>query len=97
MGRHWFAALQEEILPVGSRGHKMQFPTKFLIVLMAVVYQTTSMPLATQEDVEAAIAEVRDLAETDFAAEPRDAEAAVAAFIDGVRDLEPTDFSKVFD
>ena len=27
----------------------------------------------------------------------RDAEAAVAAFIDGVRDLEPTDFSKVFD
>ena len=27
----------------------------------------------------------------------RDAEAAVGAFIDGVRDLEPTDFSKVFD
>ena len=28
---------------------------------------------------------------------PRDAEAAVGAFIDSVRDLEPTDFSKVFD
>ena len=145
--------VQEQILPVGSLGHKMQFPTKFLLVLVvrkqldgnilmvgkldlgtdvriwshlaiklwhltlcgldlliclnwlfdscsgrpqvcavpclhvlyiynfcislllcfvfrfsiifcilswqAVVYQTTSMPLATQEDVEAAIAEVK--------------------------------------
>ena len=32
-----------------------------------------ALPLATQEDVAAAIAKVADVAETDFAAEPRDA------------------------
>ena len=40
---------------------------------------------------------MRDLEETEFAAEPRDAEAALMEFIGNVRDLEPTDFSKVFD
>ena len=40
---------------------------------------------------------MRDLEETEFAAEPRDAEAALLEFIGNVRDLQPTDFSKVFD
>ena len=50
-----------------------------------------------QSIVEASIDAVRDLDETEFAAEPRDAEAALVEFINTVRDLEPTDFSKVFD
>ena len=50
-----------------------------------------------QSIVEASIDAVRDLEETEFAAEPRDAEAALVEFINTVRDLEPTDFSKVFD
>ena len=40
---------------------------------------------------------MRDLDETDFAAEPRDAEAFIKEAIEKVRDLEPTDFSKIFD
>ena len=40
---------------------------------------------------------MRDLEETEFAAETRDTEAALLEFIAGVRDLEPSDFSKVFD
>ena len=50
-----------------------------------------------QAFVEKAIEEVRDLEETDFAAEPRDAEAFIKEAIEKVRDLEPTDFSKIFD
>ena len=50
-----------------------------------------------QAFVEGAIAAVRDLEETEFAAAPQDAEGAVGEFIQSVVDLEPTDFSKVFD
>ena len=53
--------------------------------------------ISFQSIVEASIDAVRDLEETEFAAEPRDAEAALVEFINTVRDLEPTDFSKVFD
>ena len=50
-----------------------------------------------QAIIEESIDAVRDLEETEFAAESRDTEAALLEFIAGVRDLEPSDFSKVFD
>ena len=52
-----------------------------------------SLPLATQEDVEAEVAKVADLEETEFAAEPRDAKSFVQEAIAKVRDLEETDFA----
>ena len=52
-----------------------------------------SLPLATQEDVEAEVAKVADLEETEFAAEPRDAKSFVEEAIAKVRDLEETDFA----
>ena len=50
-----------------------------------------------QAFVEKSIEEVRDLEETDFAAEPRDAEAFIKNAIEKVRNLEPSEFSKIFD
>lgn len=52
-----------------------------------------SLPLATKEDVEAEVAKVADLEETEFAAEPRDAKSFVEEAIAKVRDLEETDFA----
>ena len=46
-----------------------------------------------QEDVEAEIAKVEDVTETEFAAIERDAKSIIEASIDAVRDLEETDFA----
>merc|ERR1719245_2461381 len=71
------------------------------LILMTVVWSGSfSLPVAfkedvaaTQKDVAAAIAKVADLKETEFAAEPRDAEAFITDAISKVRDLEETDFA----
>merc|ERR1711915_420208 len=70
----------------------------FIIIMFFTVFMTLfsvslAFPLATQEDVAAAIAKVADLEETEFAAEPRDAKAFVSEAIDAVRDLEETEFA----
>ena len=50
-----------------------------------------------QAIIEESVDAVRDLEETEFAAETRDAEGALLEFVGNVRDLEATDFSKVFE
>merc|ERR1712066_466958 len=49
--------------------------------------------LCQLEDVEAEIAKVEDVTETEFAALERDAKSIIEASIDAVRDLEETDFA----
>merc|ERR1711935_127130 len=60
---------------------------------LVLITLASGHPLATQEDVETSIAAVRDLEETAFAAEPRDAEAFVGSAIEEVRDLKEPEFS----
>merc|ERR1711942_631859 len=72
-------------------GDTITLPTTTMI--LAVLGVSQALPLATQADVEAAIAKVADLDETEFAAQPRDAKAFVSEAIDAVRDLEETDFA----
>ena len=66
---------------------------QFCIFVKVGVAFVLSLPLATKEDVEAEVAKVADLEETEFAAEPRDAKSFVQEAIAKVRDLEETDFA----
>merc|ERR1739838_188611 len=67
--------------------------TMVAIIFLALLGSSFAFPLATQEDVAAEVAAVADAAETEFAAEPRDAKAFVEGAIAAVRDLEETEFA----
>merc|ERR1711935_220924 len=83
-----FAALASQ---VGELGNTMKmFAAVSALVLITLA---SGHPLATQQDVETSIAAVRDLEETAFAAESRDAKAFVGSAIEEVRDLEEPEFS----
>merc|ERR1712243_474296 len=86
-----YAALELAQVGVFTLRHKMNMFT--IVFALVSVSLTLSLPLATQKDIESSIAAVRDLEETDFAAEPRDAKAFVESAIEEVRDLEEPEFS----
>ena len=73
------------------------WPLAELFSWLAYVEHYYYYALWLQAFVEKSIEEVRDLEETDFAAEPRDAEAFIKDAIEKVRNLEPSEFSKIFD
>jgi len=65
----------------------------FLVLLCYVVRTNTFSFMPTKELIEAAIAKVEDLEETELAAKPRNFQESVARSIDLVRDLEETEFA----
>ena len=80
-----------------QRLKNMQINKLCLYLFCIFINKTFIIIYCIQAIIEESIDAVRDLEETEFAAEPRDAEAALLEFIGNVRDLQPTDFSKVFD
>ena len=67
---------------------------KKFVMPRSVLTKHSLFDISIQSIVEESIDAVRDIEETEFAAELRDSEAALLKFIMGVRDLEAPEFPK---